>query len=270
MPFFLLLLLSLSAFAGPKLLALKNVNFDYVLPMGNGEAEKIMVATDLLPATFPFEVLRTDAAFEVTTPFIDYHWLKPFPFVHDIESLTTKNLNLKVGGTLHELSLEHFSVRPRKRNDYRASGLVGTCEGGSEQDLLVKLLEDCRTKMDLKIKKVDVPEDFILYKLIQDLEKREDMSEIPGDNLNFSSRDGKYALQVYLKYWIHAGLRSWGTFSYEDDFKTLVIKVDQIKFGYLSVTTLVMNRLREMNQNPNVVVQPPFIKINLGSLNESK
>jgi hypothetical protein len=67
-----------------------------------------------------------------------------------------------------------------------------------------------------------------------------------------------YFLATYV---VKAGLRTWGNFHYEDDRKSIVIRVDLIKFGIIPVTSLVMKELKDRIKDPDVEINPPFIKI---------
>lgn len=266
---FLICLISLPLHAGLEKVTLKNVNLDYVAPSGRGEAEKISVATSLMSNVLPFEITRRENSFDVTTPFIDYSWLNPPEYFYTAEAFEVKGLNVSMGSGNHSMTASYVMIRPESKENFKGTSVEANCEGNSSGDFLPRLLEDCRKSMNLRIKKLDVPQSFIFHKLVEDIKATPEM-DIPADNLIFTSKSGEFSLQVYLKYWVYAGLRSWGKISFEKDYKTVVIKIDQIKFGYLSVTDLVMKKLKESNKNPDVVVEPPFIRIDIGNLYESK
>ena len=162
-------------------------------------------------------------------------------------------------------------LQPKARGQYIADKIKGNCEGIATGTFQMRIMNDCRNKMDLTIKKIDVPTNFILFRLLEDFPPTPAPEmDFPGDNIVLSVKEGDYVLQIYLKYWFYAGLRSWGHVQYENNYKTVAIRVDQIKFGYLNVTKLVMNKLKEVVTNPNLKVDPPWIRINIEGLNETQ
>jgi hypothetical protein len=125
--------------------------------------------------------------------------------------------------------------------------------------------------MELSIKKVDVPGSFILARLAEGLPKPPvDEMDIPGENVLLTVKEGKYFMQVYIKFWVSAGLRAWGYMQYENNYETIAIRVDEIKFGYIPVTKLVMNKLKEIITSPDIKVDPPWIRIKTKRLYENE
>ncbi len=269
---FLLLfsLLSIShAFAGFEKITVQNLDLDYTAPYGSGTVDRVGIGLGLRPENYVIEINRTENAIELTSPYVDFTWNYPLKFIFDLEAVTAKKTNAALGTKTHFIDSEYFMVKPKGRGEYKAEVVKGSCEGVARGSFEMRLLEDCRNKLELTIKKIDVPTDFILYKLLEVLPPmpRSD-EEFPGDYVVAKINNGDLYLQVYIKYVFYAGLRTWGHVQFEDDRKTLAIRVDQIKFGYLPVTGLVMKKLKEIITNPDVKVDPPWIRINIGSLSE--
>jgi hypothetical protein len=269
---FLILLFSITAHAGLEKITIQNLDLNYETPFGKGSVDRLGIGMGVLNDPFELEVHRLANSFEITSPYVDFSWNRPNAFIHNVQKLTAKKTSASLGSVKHHfIDSEHLMVKPEGRGEYHAKKLKGNCEGSSEGSFKFRLMNDCRKKMDLTIGSVDIPTDFILYKVLEDLPTLPDQEiEIPGDNVIVSSRDGNYSLQIYVKYWIRAGLRSWGHVRYENNFQTVAIRVDQIKFGYLNVTNLVMRKLKELVTNPNVKVDPPWIRVNIAGPNEIK
>lgn len=264
MPFLLVLLSLVSfAYAGFDKVSIKNLDFDYTAPHGKGTVEKVSLGFSLAPEVYPVEVNRTVDSFELMTPFLDVSWKNPWKFFHDLEAFSTDKLNLSVGGQKHTLTTPLLSMRPQDRGEYKAENVEASCQGNFVGKLDIRLFEDCREKMSVRAKRLEVPTDFILYRILHDAPSVPREIDVPAYDLEFNSNKGDYSLLFTFKYIFLARLRAYGHFQYENNYKTIAIRVDQVKFGYLPVTSFVLRRLKEINNNPNVTVNPPWIRINV-------
>ncbi len=264
--------LSLHTQAAFDKISVQNLDLEYAGVSGAGTVERVGIGISFMSVPYDIQINRTDDAFQITSPYLDFTWNNPIKIIHDIQKLSTKKLSTSLGSkNAHFLEAEYLMVSPKARGLYIAEKLKGNCEGLATGRFQRRLMDDCRNKMDLTIKIIDVPTDFILYRLLENLPPfpMPDM-DFPGDNLVMSLRQGDYSFKIYVKYWFYAGLRSWGHVQYENDHKTVAIRVDQIKFGYLNVTNLVMKKLEEMIKSPNVKVDPPWIRINIEGFHETK
>jgi hypothetical protein len=252
-------------------ITVENLDLEYKAPYGSGTVDRVGIGLGLAPENYVIAINRTEDAFELTSPYVDFTWRNPVKFIFDLEALTTRKTNAALGTKTHFIDSEFVMIKPEGRGEYKAELIKGLCEGKARGSFEMRLLEDCRNKLDLTIRRIDVPTDFILYKLLEDLPPLPGSDEdVPGDYVIAKINNGDLFLQVYIKYVFYAGLRTWGHVRFEDDHKTLAIRVDQIKFGYLTVTKLVMSKLKEIIKNPDVKVDPPWIRINIGSLNEKR
>lgn len=270
----ILSLLAFPVFAGFEKITIQNLDFEYKTPYGQGTAEKIGVGVSLkTKATIPFpvEVTRTEESFEFVTPYIDFSWKHPLKFLYELEEFHSQKTSLSLGTKTHSISSEFIMVKTRDHNVYKAQKLNALCDGNATGEFDVRLFEDCRKKLHLTIKKIDVPDSFILTRLVQELPSPALAElDIPGDNVVLSVNDGNFSLQVYIRFWVYAGLRAYGQVYYENDYQTVAIKVNQIKFGYLPVTNLVMNKLKELIKSPDVKIDPPWIRIRTNRIYESQ
>lgn len=265
----ILTLVSLNAFAGFEKLNVINLDLDYKAPHGTGTAEKVGIGVSLQSEPFPIDINRTENSLELTSPYVDFTWYNPLKFIYDVEELVTKKASAALGTDVHFIEADYVSIRP-KDGEYKAEKLKAVCDGDAKGEFEVRLLEDCRTSLDLTIKKIDVPVDFFLFRILESLPPMpipED--EMPGDNVVGSIKNGDVNLQVYIKYVFYAGLRFWGHMQYENDHKVIALRVDTIKFGYLPVTSIVMKKLKEIIKSPDVQIDPPWIRINIEKIHET-
>lgn len=268
----LLPLIALNAFAGFEKLTIKNLDLEYAVPYGAGTVEKVGIGMSLEPEAFPVEINRTENSFDLTSPYVDFTWYRPLKFVYDIEQLVTKKTSAAIGTDLHYVESDYLMVKPDKDGgEYKAEKLNAICDGNATGEVEVRLLEDCRKKLDLTIKKIDVPVDFFLRRIVEDLPQiPAPEADMPADHVVAKINDGDLYLQLYIKYVFYAGLRTWGHVQYENDHKVVAIRVDQIKFGYLPVTSVVMKKLKEVIKSPDVKIDPPWIRINIEKMHETQ
>jgi hypothetical protein len=258
--------ISFSVLAGFDGLMVKNLDLDYSSPYGKGELEKISIGLSKSNSRYPVEVEKSEDAFYLRSPFIDLRWGDPLKFFYDLEVLIARKINFSIGKTEHYVHGDHLTSKPKGQGIFKFDHLNGRCSGqSSEENIAHRLFADCRESMDLKIKRLDVPVDFFMLDILNQLPPIPAEVDIPADHFSFVSKGGEFSLVLYLKYYVYAGLRVFGNFHYEGNFETIVIKVNQIKWGYLPVTGLVMRELRNRIKHPAVKIEPPFIRIKIKS-----
>ena len=258
------MLLSASAFASLERIAAQNLDLSYVYPSGKGQFEKLQIGVSLVENTFPIEVERREDSFDILTPFVDFSWLRPVKFVHDLEALEATKLTARMGyDTEHTVSSEYLMLRPAERGEYKAYGLDGKCSGEGEGRFEDRLLAACLNHLDVNIKKIDFSSDFILYKVMEEVFPGLAQTDFTGEHVRLKVDQGKYSLQVYLKYGIRAGLRAYGMMEFQDEGKVFAIRIDQVRFGYMPITNIVMKKLKEVIKSPSIEVAPPWIRIKL-------
>ena len=254
-----LILFSTQAFAGLRHLGVKNLSLEYTSPTGVGSVEKLEVG---LTKTYnhPIEIIRVEDTFVFKTPVIDLHWLAPWKFLLDAQKVTLNQANVSAGKGKHDFSVGNAKLT--MKGEFALRNGVLHCEGTSElPDLEDQLLEDCREKMTAEADRLDVPLDFVLIDVLARLPIPEE--EEPLKNLTLKMEHGDFYMYFYPSNVFKAGLRTWGAVHYEDELKTMVIRVDLIKFGIIPVTSIVMKELRERIKDPRIEVKPPFIRIRM-------
>lgn len=269
--FLVLALISITAHAGFEKLSVVNLDLDYTAPYGKGMVDRVGIGMSLKSIPYPLDITRTEDSFELVTPYLDFSWKHPLKIIYDIEALSLKKTSAALGTKTHFVESEFIMLKTKKNDVYKAEKLKLTCEGEAEGSFDKRLLEDCRKKMHVSIKKVDVPTNFIFARIARELPvPPEHELDIPGDNVIFNMKEGDFTLQAYIKVWFYAGLRIWGHMQYENNHETIAIRVDQIKFGYLPVTSLVMKKLKEIVKGPDVKVDPPWIRIKTKRIYENQ
>lgn len=259
-----LLTISFHSIAGFEKVFVQNLDLDYSAPSGKGMVEKVGIGLNLVSVPYPVEISRTDESFEIFSPYLEFSWKNPTRFIYDIEAFSVKRTSAGIGMKIQSIESDYLMMRPKGRGEYKAENIRGICDGAASGTIGERVLEDCRRSMDLSIKKVVIPTDFILYKLIEGLpleDAEAGQVNLPGEDILLKIKEGDFYFQIYIRYWLRAGLRVWGKLQYEDNFETIAIRVDEIKFGILPVTSFIMKKLKEINNNTNVIVDPPWIRI---------
>jgi hypothetical protein len=253
------ILFSSSSYAGPKHLGIKKLSLEYNAPKGLGSVEKIEIGLSK-SLNHPLEVERIGETLVVRTSVLDFSWLDPWRFLLDAESISLFNANLSAGKGVHDLSVDQAKFR--LNGEYILRKGVAHCEGKSElPDLERQLLEDCRDHMTMEADRLDIPVDGFLIDVLSRFPVPDE--ERPVKNFTLSVKDGDFFMYFRASYVVKAGLRSWGAVHYEDEFKSMVIRVDLIKFGILPVTGLVMKELKERIKDPRIQIDPPLIRIRI-------
>lgn len=275
MPFILtMFLMSFLAFAQNNPINLKkvkivNFNIDYEFPLGTGTLEKLSVGagSKSLLNVFPFrlELNEESKSFFFYSDLIDFTWENPPVLLSDVNKIQTKNLNASSESRLHSLDLEKLVYGPNKKDNYEFEKISFKCEGANDySQLKVRVFENCRESLSGVVVKMD---DFFLRYILSILEKLPlppgSASEKMVNDLEISIINGRLKLDYAVRYVISTALHVIGTVQYENDYKTIAVKIDSIKYGFLPVTGLVMNQLRTRIKHPRVKVSPPYIRVEI-------
>jgi hypothetical protein len=259
-----LLLFFTPAFASLESLSVKNLDLDYVQPYGKGQVEKASLGLSLYAGPYPVEVHRTPTALELESAFFSLIWEKPMKFMHDMDRLLGKQINLSLGHKKHTASAKHLTAAPQGQSEFKFDEVSVECQGQSvASDTEIRLMDNCRENFDLVARRVDIPTDFFLHDILAQFPQMPSHNEAPADHLKIISRSGDFSLVFYVKYFFYAGLRAYGHMKYENNYRSVVIRVDQIRFGYLTVTKFIMKELKERIKHPAIKIDPPFIRIEL-------
>ncbi len=252
-----LILLSSTAQAGLKHLGVKNLSLEYTSPKGVGSVDKIEIGLSK-SLNHPLEVEKIGETLVAKTPMLDFTWINPWKFLMDAEKLTLNSMNLNAGKGVHDFTLAQGKMA--MGGEFLLRNATVHCQGSSElPDLENQMMEDCRESMKAEADRFDVPLDGLLIDMLSRLPQPEE--EQPLKNFTLTIKEGDFYMYFLASYVVKAGLRTWGAVHYEDELKTIVIRVDLIKFGYLPVTRVVMKELKERIKDPRIEVNPPFIRI---------
>lgn len=259
----LILVFLSSAWANLETIQIKNLDLQYTYPYGSGELEVLKLGITKNPVRYPVEIFRRENSIEITSPFVTFEWLKPDMFVHYMQELQVKSFNLLLAEKENHAKGESFLYTSAQNKTFILNNFDLSCEGSSSfRDPIDRLKVDCLEKMKAKVRKMELPIE-IVKSLFLELPTEEDaqMEEMPADDFSLTVDKGDFSGYVKIKYILRAYLKFAGHIQHEDAGKTTAIRIDSIKFGKLSVTNTVLKILKKEIQSPNVIVDPPWIRI---------
>jgi hypothetical protein len=266
-----LTLVSFSAWPGFEKLTVEKLDLDYVSPTGKGMVDRVGIGMSFTSRPYPIEIKKTEKSFELFSPYVDFTWFHPLKFIYDMEEVFTRKMTAAVGTKRHIVESEYAMVKTKTHQVYQAHFLKAYCEGGANGDFDKRFLEDCVRKMEMTIRRLDIPADVIFNRMIKELPfPPENQVDIPADNFSLQVTNGHFSLVMFLDYWFYSGLRMKGFMQFEDEYNILALRIDEIKFGYFPVTSLVMKKLQEMVKTPDVTIDPPWIRIKTLRLYENQ
>lgn len=259
---FILCAFVLPTFAGLETLKIKNLSTEYASPSGTGEMDKIEIDLSKTERT-PFSLVRHDDAIIIQTAMMDFTWSRPEAFFLEIKKFGAIGLNVQLAKGESFLTGQGLELTTGKDEFYSLTGMNVNCRGSStERDPLMRFVYDCEEKAEVVVNKLELPFD-LLDQVASRLPPIPDDAEMPADDLKISIYKGDIFATLKIKYMVRATVKIWGHFQFENDRKVAALRVDQVKFGILTVTNLVMNELRRQINHPNVTIDPPWIRIKL-------
>lgn len=256
-----MMLLSSFTYAQAEQVSIKNFNFSYKNPNGQGIAssftrsslanEEVHVSVDRLDKNFKFIVSgSTSAEFE----------LKDAPtFMTEAETMSINGFNLNLSDRL-TLALTSGMFNSRE-DSLRLDGLTLDCSRVmSRPEIMDQLLLGCIQKMSFKAGKFnsqDVQESFQEI-LSSALGVSSDKAAMTINSLDMKLNSGSYDLSADVKAQISGRVRSNGSMSYDPAAGKLTIKISEVKFGILSVTGKVFDELKK-NESEKMKVSRPYV-----------
>ncbi len=264
----LIIFLISSALAGLDKIQIKNLDLNYESPYGTGVVEKVSVGVSIKSqALYPVEVHRRNDSFEVLSPFVDFQWMNPIPFFHNLQKVSLEKLNLKIDRAEHFLKGEALSFTGEKSENFVFGKYDLNCQGTSNAiEVVERLKVDCLDKLEATVAHMELPFQFLsaIASQLPDV-PTETEGDIPANDFTLSIYKGDFFSHMRIKYVVRAYLKFWGHAQFENEGKTLAIRLDSVKFGVLPVTPLVFAELSRQVNHPRVSINPPWIRIQLGN-----
>lgn len=257
----------LSSFAHAESLKVnvKNFNFTYADPFGDGTATSF--SRNLTQESVSVRVEKVAEDFHLSTSGAENHEFvfKDAPaFMTEAETMTVKGFNLNFS---QALTMSLSSGRFLSKEDHlKLDGLNLSCErDNNHSHEMDQIISGCMNKMSLKASKFsqDSAKRSVANILneafgVNDLEK----ANIGVNSLDLKTQSGKYELEGDVKAQISGKVRSKGNMSYDAVKGIMTIKISEVKFGFLNITGKVFDELKK-NESDKLKVKQPFVYFTL-------
>lgn len=250
------------SWAGFNTLKVTNADIQYILPAGSGVVEKVEVDMDKSAQT-GIHIQRTESAMVIDAGLVKFTWSGPEKFIHNMKLLNTQAFSMQLARGESFFTGDSVSFTSEKDAAFSFTNLEVNCQGRNiHRDPFLRFFYDCAERARVTVHKLDVPLGF-LEELSGRMPPIPDDAELPADDLKVSVDQGALSAQMKVKFLVRATMKVKGHFQFEDDHKVAALRVDEVKFGILPVTNLVLSELARTNTNPNITVNPPWIRIKI-------
>jgi hypothetical protein len=257
----LVLVSGVSFAAEPLNVTVKNFNFSYKDPHGDGSAtsftrnqlvdEEVHVAVDRIDKDLKFSVTGSEShEFE----------LKDAPsFMTEAETMSVNGFNLSL---LDRVVLTLASGRFNSKDDsMKLDGLSLDCARDlTKTEIMDQLLAGCIQKMTLKSSKFSsqAEEGFVSLLSTSISSALSDKGDLGINSLNLKTNAGKYDLSADVKSSISGTVKSNGNMSYDEKAGKLTLKISEVKFGILNITGKVFDELKK-KESEKMKVKEPYV-----------
>lgn len=239
-----------------------NFNFEYSNPRGEGKADTFSYSNlnPLNEVNVAVDKIEEDFKFTVTGAENQEFELKNAPsFMTEAETIVVKSLNINVAESLKlTMSSGRFSSR---KDSLKLDGFSLDCNRVSNTDEQInELINGCTQRMRLKFSKFSNAN--VKQSLNEIFEGTLQKGSISVQSLDFKVNNRKYELAVDVKADISGTVKSKGQISYDLPNKKIIVKITEVKFGFLNITSRVFSELKKQ-QTDTFKVKEPFIYYSL-------
>lgn len=256
-----LTLFSLNAFGERLEVDLQGFNFTYSEPHGTGSATRFYRNFDKLNGGVEVAVTKEVSTLNVKVRGSEVHdfTISNAPaIVQDARSMVIDEMNLKF--TDHFAFDLYSGEFVSDKDTVSLEGLSWFCQRGAAAEVMDELLLGCVEDMTLTAEKFLSEKTSRFFEVA--LAKTRLGSDLKVSKLKLKSRGGAYELSADVKAQLSGTARSKGTFSYDPASGVLTIKINEVKFGILSVKGMVFDELKK-NEGDGMKVKEPFVYLKL-------
>lgn len=251
-------LLSSAAMAQVSKVDVKNFNFNYHAPLGDGVADSF--SYEKLVNAQKVEVEKVNGEFKILLEGVENQELtfKNAPaLISDAESISLKAFNLSFAERFAlSISSAEFNS-PGKIVEL--SNLNLSCDRvASFPEIIDQMISGCLQKMSFKAGALSTDGEGLDQAFIQAVEK----SAMGVKNVDFKVNGGKFEMGAEIKAQISGKMKGNGTVKYEAVARKLTVKVSEIKFGILDVTSQVFDELKKQ-ESDSIKVSKPYVYITI-------
>lgn len=260
------LLLTSAAWGQVSQVSIKNFNFNYQAPQGDGTAETFSYQQKLVDAQ-KVHVEKIGDDFKILLEGVENQelTLKDAPdIIKNAQEINLSDFNLSFSSSASLSMTSAVFTSPDKNIDLKNLNLA--CDRISTfPEVMDQVISGCIQKMSLKTSGFSTDgESGFDQALMKAIDERHDemLGGVSIKNLNLKATGGKFELSADIKAQISGTAKGTGTLKYEAAQKKLTVKISEIKFGFLDVTSKVFDELKKQ-ESATVKVSKPYVYITL-------
>lgn len=256
---FALAVLSPAAFAQVNNVTIRDFNFRYTNPHGEGAAT--FFSRSLVGEEVKVSVDKVDKDFHLVASGSENQefTFKDAPsFMVDAETMDVAGFNLNFTDKL-TLSLANGNFNS-KDDSLKLSGLNLDCNrAAASKEVMDQLINGCIQRMALKSSKFSSQSlDAGLLNTMEEAMKTVVKGDLGINSLDLKTTNGKYDLSAEVKSQISGKVKSNGDMSYDETAGKLTLKIKEVKFGILNITGKVFDELKK-NESEKLKVKEPYV-----------
>ncbi|MFP5387476.1 MAG: hypothetical protein ACLGHN_15465 [Bacteriovoracia bacterium] len=255
------LMLSSMAYAEPLKITVQNFNFSYQNPLGEGSATSF-TRNRLLNNEVQVKVEKVENNFhlEVSGAENEEFELKDAPsFMTEAETMSVNAFNLTLADNLNlNLGSGNFYS---KDDSLELSALSLNCNRDqSLTEEMDQIISGCVKSMNLDMGKFSSAsvEKTIMHTLESSMGFVFEKATLGVSSLDLTSQNGSYKLAADVKAQVSGKVKSKGNLNYDPASGVLSVKISEVKFGFLNITSKVFDELKK-KESEKLQVKKPYV-----------
>jgi len=262
--FLLFTLASSLSFAQVSQVDIKNFNFNYEAPLGEGFADSFSYQKKVNNLQKVY-VEKFSDVFKIKLEGVENQEMefKNAPsFIQEAENINLNTFNFTLG---EKISLGLVQGRfISSQDDFNLKNVNLFCDRSTGSELLLEqALIGCIQKMTFKISSFSsTPQKGIDYAIFEALNSalETNATALSLKNVDLKINSGKFQLGADIKAQISGTASANGTVKYETTEKKIIVKVSEVKFGFLDLTSKVFEELKKQ-ESDSLKINRPYITI---------
>lgn len=258
-------LLSSTAFAQVSKVDIKNFNFNYSAPLGEGTADSFSYEKSVNEAQ-KVKVEKVNGEFKIVLEGVENQELsfKDAPsLINDAETISLRAFNLSFADRFGITISSGVFKSSDKSVDLNNFNLA--CDRTAAfPEVMDQLIAGCIQKMNFKAGGFSSSGEGFDQAFMKGLDASHDevKAALGVKNVDFKVTGGKFEMAAEIKAQISGKVKGSGTVKYEQAAKKLTVKVSEIKFGILDVTSQVFDELKKQ-ESDSIKVSKPYVYITI-------
>lgn len=254
------ILLSGMAHADALNVNVKNFNFTYTAPHGEGTASSFSrsafinneahVSVDKVDKDFKLQVSGAENQ--------EFEFKNAPSFMTEAQTMTVSGFKLDLS---QKLTLSLGAGRFNSPEDsLKLDGLNLDCNRDSTHaEVMDQLISGCIQKMSFKSSKFSSASvDSAFVDVLSEAFASALKADLGVNSVDIKTNGGKYDLSAEVKAQISGKVKSNGIMSYDAATGKLTVKISEVKFGILSITGKVFDELKK-NESDKLKVKEPYV-----------